>query len=410
MLLLHRKIREMIDPKISYTIHEIPVPKTSPLRYVLDIHVRRNQELPVTIRYSGGQAICVRRSGKTRLADSKELRELILESDSIPYDRALTGRLYQKKDFTKLFAMAKDRDVTISEKALMSKGFMSPEKELSAGALLFADDCQDEKTKIVATLWPGMTKGRDLVLACEEYTGNLIDGIRFACNFVKSHSVQGYVKREIGRDMVSSYPMRSVLEGIVNAVAYRNYYETESPIEIHIFRDRLEILSPGSLPGIARLDKETNIAAIAPGRRNEVICAVLDMLHLMEEQGSGCDRIEQDYAPCRDLCQPYISSDQRSFLLTLPDIAFASGITGTDLPKSGVQVDGRLSGKKDRDILEYCYPTAHTVREIAEYLGILPSTYFRQNTLERLRKEHYLAAESWKPVKYRTNPEYVYLP
>ncbi len=110
-----------------------------------------------------------------------------------------------------------------------------------------------------------------------------------------NHSINGFKKEDVGRKDIFSYPARSVTEGIVNAPAHRNYFIPGRQIEVNMFKDRLEITSPGSLLGVPELRKEKNISSIIPKRRNEVISLVLCCVRLMESKGSGFDRIEQDY-------------------------------------------------------------------------------------------------------------------
>lgn len=59
-----------------------------------------------------------------------------------------------------------------------------------------------------------------------------------------------------------------------------------------------------------------------------------------------------------------------------------------DIP--GIYVMGALPGKNDRSILAFCYEFPHSVTEIATYLGVTPSTYFRKNTINRLVNDGYL--------------------
>ncbi len=64
-----------------------------------------------------------------------------------------------------------------------------------------------------------------------------------------NHSINGFKKEDVGRKDIFSYPAKSVAEGIVNALAHSNYFIQGSQIEINLFKDRLEITSPGTLLG-----------------------------------------------------------------------------------------------------------------------------------------------------------------
>jgi predicted HTH transcriptional regulator len=353
--------------------------------------------------------IYVRNYGRTDLATQEQIRDLVLMSDNTPYDSPFTDELYHKDDFSKLFSVALDRNVNIEEKELISKMIISPDKRISRGALLFRDNCEDIRTKVVATQWPGVTKGGNVINASEEYVGNILEIIEKTIQFIKNHSVNGYKKEADSRIEFFSYPSRSVTEGIVNAIGHRNYYIQGSQIEVNIYKDRMEITSPGSLLGVRELHEEKNISNIIPRRRNDVICALLEMCRYMEKKGSGFDKIEADYSGYGEQYRPYVSANSHSFTLTLPDLAF-SGVVSQSPESPEVYVEATLQGKNDLNILSYCYGNNRAVREIADYIGVTPSTYFRKNTITRLVDKGFLIEKKQGKVsRFQSNPEKVKL-
>lgn len=409
-LMIHRQIQNRIEPSIDYDIIPIPCKDEVPTRYVLRVAVRMNKNLPVTVHEEGLLGIYIRSFGQTVLATPEQIRDLILMSDNTPYDQSFTDILFQREHFRKLFQYVEDQGETLTEKSLISIGFMSADLRLSKGALLFEDQCRDLRTKAVATAWPGISKGSSVVIASEEFTGNLLEIIESCILFVKNRSNNGFQKEETGRKDYIAYPLRSVTEGIVNAVGHRNYYIQGSQIEVNVFRDRLEITSPGSLLGVKELKKEKNIAQIIPRRRNDVICAVLELCHYMEEKGSGFDKIEADYSGYGEEYQPYISADASSFTLTLPDLTFKGGVLEVSEVLPPIYTDGILIGKNDIHILSYCFGKARTAKEIAAEIGIQPSTYFRKTVLGKLVNQGLLLEQkNGKSIKYKANPENVHL-
>ena len=285
VLMVHRQIKQRIEPAISYRIESIQVRESENTRYVLKISVSPSKILPVSLHEENLLGIYVRNFGNTVLAGPEQIRDLVLLSDENPFDQPFTDQKFKKDDFQKLFSLYKERTQTeLTEKALISAGFMDNRRMLSKGALIFADDYSGEKTKITCTLWPEITKGSSLILASADFSGNILDSIDFAAQFIQNHSVNGFKKESMGRVDYYSYPLRSVTEGIVNAVAHRNYFIGGSQIEINMFKDRLEITSPGALLGVKALKKEKNISSIIPRRRNEVICSVLEYCRYMESK------------------------------------------------------------------------------------------------------------------------------
>ncbi|MCF0238170.1 MAG: putative DNA binding domain-containing protein [Sphaerochaetaceae bacterium] len=410
VLMVHRQISSKIQPQLKYEIKAVECLNANPTRYILKIDVDKSLNLPVMLQEEGLIGIYVRDFGRTVMATSEQVRDLVLLSDNSSFDAPITDIVFDRDNFSSLLALYREKTGNnLTEKALISIGFMNSERKLSKGALLFSDNNTDDRTKITAVLWPGLNKGSSVVLATEEYTGSILNSIRFAVDFIKNHSIRGFIKEETGRSEYCSYPERSIFESVVNAVAHRNYFMTGSQIEINIFKDRLEITSPGSLLGVRILQKETNISSIIPRRRNEIICSVLEICKYMESKGSGFDKIEQDYSVFGSKYSPFVSSDSSSFTLTLPDLTYSGVVSmGDNIPN--IYVSGILEGKKDENILSFCFSKERTIVEIADYIGVKPSTYFRKEVISRLVKQGYLLENSLaKPAKYIANDQRVFL-
>ena len=407
----HRQIQNRVDPVIDYHVAAISVPDTKPTRYVIRVDVAPSKALPVAVHVDGLLGIYCRKFGRTEIATSEQIRDMVLMSDNVPYDCVYTDTIYNPASFKKLHAVYEERNgCSITDKQLVSIGFMNPEGHLSRGGLLFADGYDGERTKIVATLWPSDSKGSSRVLASEEFSGDILSSIEFATRFVTNRSANGFEKTPVSRVEYISYPVRSVTEGIVNAIGHRNYFIQGSQIEVNIFKDRLEITSPGSLLGVGELRREHNIASIIPRRRNEVICDVLNACKYMEEKGSGFDKIEEDYIGHGGTHRPFVTSDASSFTLTLPDLTFRGGVVSDGNEEPDVHVDGVLTGKKDQEILSFCYHKARTATEVASHIGVSASTYFRRNVLGRLVEQGYLiTTKGDTPMRYTSNPERVFL-
>ena len=196
---------------------------------------------------------------------------------------------------------------------------------------------------MVLTQWPGDTKGSSTVLASQTFVGDLLTSVRVAQEFVSSHSANGFRKTDDARIDYVAFPPRSVTEGIVNAIGHRNYFITGSQVQVDVFKDRLEISSPGALLGVRELVREHDIASIVPRRRNSVICAVLASCRLMEEKGSGFDEIQEGYAGRGASHEPFVSADPSSFTLTLPDLTYEGGVIGEGTEVPGTRVSGFLT-------------------------------------------------------------------
>lgn len=83
------------------------------------------------------------------------------------------------------------------------------------------------------------------------------------------------------------YPFEAVRELLVNAVAHRDYNLQGDCIHLNIFSDRLEVTSPGELPGPVTLKNLLE----ARFSRNAIIVQVLADLGYVERLGYGLERV-----------------------------------------------------------------------------------------------------------------------
>lgn len=410
ILLLQREIKQRLEPNITYHINSLPI-KGKNTNYVLEIEVKSSPFRPVFVHDRGAALVFVRDFGSTRLATSEEIRNLVLFSEQISYDSFFTNETYDEKDFNVLQSAAlRNGKEKLKEKQLISIGFCNSELKLSKGALLFRDDYSSILTRIDVSFYPSINKGERLIYEPKTFLGPITQVIDEATEYVMSHSEIVWKKTDSGRDNVSSYPRRSLLEGISNALCHRNYYLTTSIIQIDVFVDRLEITSPGSLLGSQRVIKEKDISSITPKRRNEVIARTLEDVHYVENRGSGFDLIVEEYRAANETHKPFVSSDQNSFSLTLPNLNYSKGIIDEKNDCPEVFVDDISISERDLKILSFCYVNMKSASEISGILGISSSTYFRNTILKKLVDKKYLLVDGSSSFpRYLSNHDLVKL-
>jgi ATP-dependent DNA helicase RecG len=100
----------------------------------------------------------------------------------------------------------------------------------------------------------------------------------------------GAVVKGLEREERTEYPPFAVREALVNAVCHRDYRLRGRRIEIRKFADRLEIISPGGLPGFITLDNIVD----EHFSRNPRIVAGLYQWGYIEELGLGVDRMIEE--------------------------------------------------------------------------------------------------------------------
>ena len=80
-------------------------------------------------------------------------------------------------------------------------------------------------------------------------------------------------------------PRAAIREALVNAVVHRDYSITGSKIFLEIFRDRVNVTSPGALPN--HMTVESVRAGAHPRTRNELIAYYMLTMGFMEQRGRG---------------------------------------------------------------------------------------------------------------------------
>ena len=94
---------------------------------------------------------------------------------------------------------------------------------------------------------------------------------------------------EFKRVDIPEYPFEAIREGLINAIAHRDYFRHGAPIMVSIFDDRVEIGSPGGLlPGLNIKKLEGHHVA-----RNKKICEIFHETKDMEKFGTGISKMKK---------------------------------------------------------------------------------------------------------------------
>jgi len=124
----------------------------------------------------------------------------------------------------------------------------------------------------------------------EEIGGPLARLVERAWEVLLEEMHVGAVVKGLEREERTEYPLFAVREALVNSVCHRDYRLRGRRIEIRKFADRLEIISPGGLPGFITLDNIVD----EHFSRNPRIVAGLYHWGYIEELGLGVDRMIEE--------------------------------------------------------------------------------------------------------------------
>ncbi len=195
-----------------------------------------------------------------------------------------------------------------------------------AGILLCTPSPQDwlPQATIVATHYRGLDRASGQ-LDAQEIAGPLPAQIADAVRFVV-RNMRVSARKTPEREDVFQYSKAAIFEAVVNAVAHRDYSMSSRRIRLSMFKDRLEIDSPGQLPnGMTIEGMEASQAT-----RNEVVASVFGRIpvgnvagsgrrrYLMERRGDGVSIIRTETQEATGLPPEYRLVDESSLVLRIP--------------------------------------------------------------------------------------------
>lgn len=245
--------------------------------------------------------VYIRINGTSRPADAKKIKELELEGQNLSYDSMqLIGTEY---DEALALNLCKEMQ-RIALKSCKSDDERADVKEMTIEkledfgllrrsgehfAITHAFDLMTENkhkyAKIQCALFKGLT--RDVFIDQKVFTGPIHEQVDSAYQFILRHIDMGAEINGVYRNDTYELPINAIREMVANAIVHRSYLD-ESCVQVCIFDDRVEVLSPGTLYG--GLDIET----VKKGKsrcRNGAIAEAFHYMHIIEAWGTGIPRM-----------------------------------------------------------------------------------------------------------------------
>ena len=185
---------------------------------------------------------------------------------------------------------------------------------LRAAVVLFAKDPRDflrgAAVRLVRRIGVGPQTGPSAERV--ECAGPFADTIACCLDFITRHGGQMEAVTGLRREALPTYPTVVVREAIVNALAHRDYGLSGATVDVTVWDDRVEVKSPGPLPGHITVDNMRQ----EHYSRNPRIMGVLNTLGYVEEYGEGVDRMFREMES-RLMEPPVFEATADSVTLTL---------------------------------------------------------------------------------------------
>ena len=140
----------------------------------------------------------------------------------------------------------------------------------------------------IYSVYPGVDRASQVARRIE-IAGTLLDQARRLQDLLDAEAVTLFDKTDRDAPNAERYPRRALQEAMINALAHRDY-ELLDPSRIVSYRDRIELISPGSLPvGVSLSDLRAG--EVTPRWRNQALAWVLSRLQFAQAEGQGIQAI-----------------------------------------------------------------------------------------------------------------------
>ncbi len=269
----------------------------------LDVH---------TLWHNNKNAYYIRVGSQSREPTPEELGRLFQQRGSFRAElRPVSGAIFADLDIRRLknyFARVRQQEVPTDDNEaawttlLFNTEIMVEDGITVSGILLFGRTPNRflPQAGIDAAAFPGVDKDyaaqercslRGPITPLMNDAGEIVDAglVEQALAFVQRNiAVTGQLEEGgARREEIPAYPQEAVREAIVNALIHRDYLLSSTDIELSIYEDRMEIVSPGRLPnGITPARMLTGCRAA----RNQLIKDIMRDYRYLEHSGMGIPR------------------------------------------------------------------------------------------------------------------------
>jgi len=257
---------------------------------VLSVHV----PIQFTKPYSVGGKFYVREGANCQQLSRDEIREFFYREAEIHFDKTKCNGFSWESDmdedvWSQFRPRARIPDTMDAGTALRNLGLIDAEGGMThAGAWLLARDVRKftAAADVSCALFAGADRVR--ILDRRDFHSDIYSMIEETMLWILSKINVEYVIKAVAREERPELPEEAVREAVVNAVAHRDYRSTAN-VQVCLFADRLEIVSPGGLPkGMTEADLGTNSVP-----RNPLLFNILHRMGAVERIGSGISRIRE---------------------------------------------------------------------------------------------------------------------
>ncbi|MCG8541174.1 MAG: putative DNA binding domain-containing protein [Clostridia bacterium] len=306
---------------------------------VIKIEILKGTKRPYHLAAKGlkPSGVFVRHGITSAPATEDSIRQMIIESDGTVFEKSRCINQQLTFDYTK--KVFNEKQIGFEECNQRTLGITNEDGYYTNLGLLFSEECQHS---IKCALYDGNTKleFRDR----REFSGSILKQLDDAYEYI---SLQNKVEsnfKGLNRVDREDYPYYAIREALVNAVVHRDYSFSGS-ILIHIFKNRIELVSVGGL--VAGLTLDDIMLGISESR-NKNLATSFYRLKLIESYGTGIRRIYESYS--KYSVEPEFKISENAFVVVLPNINYKLDIDDNDEKVLKIIRNGGKVSRKDIEI------------------------------------------------------------
>lgn len=262
--------------------------------------------------------------------------------------------LHQELTFMEAEAIFKEQNLKFGLEQMRTLGLVTEDGYYTNLGLLFSDQCE-HSIKCARYLGNDKLEFQDR----KEFSGSILTQVEAAYEYLSLNNAKYAHFEGLKRIEIESYPSYALREALINAVTHRDYSFSGS-ILIHLFQDRLELVSVGGLvKGLTLEDIELGISQ----SRNPKLANILYRLKWIESYGTGLQRIKESYK--NSAVEPHWMVGPNAFVVKLPKNTIPMPSEEDEVLTAWLAQNQDFSAK---DLEMYLHKSKGTVRKILEEL------------------------------------------
>jgi len=333
--------------------------------------------------YSFGGKFYLRHGASSQQMSREEIREFffkegVIHFDETPCDTFKLGKDLKAANWSLFAERANIPDNMKPATALENLHLVKAKKVTQAGAWLLADDITrfNISGNVSCALFMGRDKAR--ILDRKDFSSDVYSMIDSVMTYILSKINTELIIEKVEREERPELPEEALREAVVNALVHRDY-RSSANVQVYIFQDRVEIVSPGGLPA-GMMEEDLGKKSIP---RNPLLFNILYRMNAVEHIGSGIKRIQQ---ACKDygIDPPTVQVEDSWIIVVFQRTIKKQTVTEQDTMQGTMQGTEQATAQgTEQVILEYCREPKSS-KEIMNYLGLKHREYFRSQILKPL--------------------------